>query len=103
MPSSFRPTRLLLCALTLAALSGCASTAPRLLDPPKDPPPAPPIACLRDHPDQLTELDDAYLERKDEEKARDELRRKADDGERYGALLRDHRACKAWWEKLNSN
>lgn len=100
MLNSSRPTMLLLCALTLAALSGCASTAPRLLDPPKDPPPAPPIACLRDHPDRLTELDDGYLERPDEAKARDELRRKADDGERYGALLRDHRACRKWLETL---
>lgn len=95
MLRSSSPRKALLTVLTLAALSGCASTTTRL-EPVPDPKPEPPVACLRPHPATLTELDDAYVDRANVDKARDELRRKAEDGERYAALLRDHEACSSW-------
>lgn len=98
---TFSPTpSALALALILAALSGCASTAPRLLEPPPAPPIDPPIACLAVHPDALESPPDAYLELGNEDKAHDELDVQAVNGERYGALLRDHRACRAWLESI---
>lgn len=71
--------------------------------PPPDPFPPIPAACLREHPLTLKQLEEIYLRQPqadpkdlDTAKARDELRAKSDDGERYGALLKDYQACRIW-------
>jgi hypothetical protein len=94
------PLSALASALILVALSGCSSTAPRLLDKPEAPPIDPPQACLSVHPDALESPADAYLELANEPKARAELDTQAVNGERYGALWRDHSACGAWLRTL---
>jgi hypothetical protein len=82
----------------LAVLSGCGSTTV-LPDPPKDPFPSPPMACLKDHPEFISVEGDEYLTLEDVEKAREELRRKSEDGEQYHGLWLDYRACREWLEK----
>jgi len=98
MPRYFRWTLLLASALLiLVALSGCGSTT-RLLRPISDPALTAPTACDREHPERLSELDEGYPAREPIEKARDELRAKLSDGERYRALWLDHEACRRWLE-----
>lgn len=97
MPTSSTLLKPMLLAPILVVLSGCGSTTVRP-DPPKDPFPSPPVPCLRAHPDGLSTLGTEFISLADLEKAREELRRKAEDGEQYRALWLDHKACREWLE-----